>query len=243
MIQSPSSGGGQGGPGSEGVLLVSSAADRDDIARVLKASGIPVQTVEHMDTRQAVERPATMLLDLFEARVPDEAWGVVAQEGRRVGALPLMVLTASGRRADIGRAINLGADDAISRPICDSELVARARAVLRSVAAQDAHESLYQDASLKADFDSFSASFGGRTATLSALEARLLELFVRHPGRLLTQEEILREVWGESSEVSADQVKLYVSYLRRKLGMPPRGGPIHSVRGRGYRFDPPVATG
>lgn len=224
----------------EGLILASSAADRDHMVHLLEDAGIPVTFVAGITTPQAAQRARTLLIDLAGAPDLDETWKVIAQEGSRAEAPPLLVLAADHRRRDCGRALNMGVTDAVSRPLCDSELLARVAAALRLARGEKVHTDRYSDASLEVDFSAFSARFGRRTATLSALEARLLELFVRNPGRLLTQEEILTSVWGPSGGVSVDQVKLYVSYLRRKLGMSAHEGPIHSVRGRGYRYDPRV---
>jgi DNA-binding response OmpR family regulator len=219
-------------------VLVSSAADRDDAARRLRAAGFSVELVDRIGAGDAVRREAMLLLDLADAADTDETWRMVAEEGQRAGAPPVLVLTAAERRADIARALDAGARDAIGRPLDTLEFVARTRAALRHNQPPATGAARYRDALLTADFASFKATFAGHTATLSTTEARLLAMFVTHPGQLLTQEQILDHVWGSASAVSSDQVKLYVSYLRRKLGMPPRGGPIHSVRGRGYRFDP-----
>lgn len=222
-------------------MLVSSATDRDAIVRELVDARISVEVIDAAGPGAPRRRTGALMLDLADADDEDASWRTVAEEAGREGAAPVLVLTAAERRADIARALDLGADDAMGRPLDPLELTARTRAAIRRFTPRHAGDGEYRDALLTADFSAFKATFAGHTATLSALEARLLKMFVSHPGQLLTQERILDEVWGPECAVGGDQVKLYVSYLRRKLGMPPRGGPIHSVRGRGYRFDPPSA--
>lgn len=226
------------GPQKRDVMLVSSAEDRDEVARWLRIAGISVDLIDRIEAGDEITRAATLILDLAGEGHTDEFWRIVAAEGRRLAAPPVLVLTAAEGRTDIATALDLGADDALGRPLDPVELIARTRAAIRrhETPAMGARE--YRDALLTVDFSAFKATFAGHSATLSTREARLLEMLVTHPGQLLTREQILRDVWGPASEVSRDQVKLYVSYLRRKLGMPARGGPIHSVRGRGYRFDP-----
>jgi DNA-binding response OmpR family regulator len=241
--------GGDEAHGHGGVMLMSASPERDHIARVLTAARISVATTETLDLRGAADRSAALLVDLDNATHPDQAWRLIEQEGSRAGAQSLIVLTAAGRRRDASRALEAGADDVVTRPLCDSELSARIRTTLSrtnepsSDAADFSSAADYSDDSLSINFAAYSATFQGRRATLSTLEARLLQALVGNPGRLLTQEELLDLVWGGQREVSKDQVKLYVSYVRRKLGMSAQDGPIFSVRGRGYRFDPVRSTG
>ena len=80
----------------------------------------------------------------------------------------------------------------------------------------------------------------GLPVRLTPLEFRLLDAFVRHAGQVLSAEQLIEAVWGHEGGVSRDQVKLYVSYLRKKLGQKSGGWqPIETVRGFGYRYVPP----
>jgi two-component system response regulator MprA len=91
---------------------------------------------------------------------------------------------------------------------------------------------------MQVDFVQRTASVEGQPVPLTRLEYNVLEAFVRHPNQVLSQEQLLELAWEDPESVSRDQVKLYVGYLRRKLGK--RGGesPIETVRGFGYRFRP-----
>ena len=91
---------------------------------------------------------------------------------------------------------------------------------------------------MQIDFVQRTASVEGRDVALTRLEYNLLEAFVRHPNQVLSQEQLLELAWEDPHAVSRDQVKLYVGYLRRKLGRQGDASPIETVRGFGYRFRP-----
>jgi DNA-binding response OmpR family regulator len=98
----------------------------------------------------------------------------------------------------------------------------------------------YFDSLLSIDFGQRAVSYQGRDVALTPLEFKLLSTFVRHPRQVLSREQLLELVWGDSYGVSSDQVKLYVGYLRRKLDPDaPASVPIETVRGFGYRYRPP----
>jgi DNA-binding response OmpR family regulator len=93
---------------------------------------------------------------------------------------------------------------------------------------------------LAVDYASRAVTYRGLPVRLTPLEFRLLATFARHPGQVLGVRQLLEHTWGDTAGVSPDQVKLYVSYLRRKLGPAADGSlPIATVRGFGYRYLPP----
>jgi two-component system, OmpR family, response regulator PrrA len=94
----------------------------------------------------------------------------------------------------------------------------------------------YTDGLLEVDFVQRTVSAHGREVGLTPLEYNLLAAFVRHPNQVLGHDQLLELAWGGSGEASRDQVKLYVGYLRRKLGA--EGNVIETVRGFGYRYRP-----
>ena len=92
------------------------------------------------------------------------------------------------------------------------------------------------------DFPQRSVTAGGTPVALTPLEYRLLLAFVRHPNQVLSQDQLIELAWGNAGAAERDQVKLYVGYLRRKLGGPPGvESPIETMRGFGYRYRPPAA--
>jgi DNA-binding response OmpR family regulator len=154
------------------------------------------------------------------------------------------MLTARGAELERVRGLQAGADDYVVKPFGRQELVARVDALLRRASRGGRAEQpeSYADRFLSIDFGQRAASVGERELRLTPLEFRLLVTFVRHPRQVLSREQLLELVWGDSFGVGGDQVKLYVGYLRRKLSPGrPQEGPIETVRGFGYRYRPPSA--
>jgi DNA-binding response OmpR family regulator len=150
--------------------------------------------------------------------------------------VPVMMLTAAGAELEKVRGLKAGADDYVTKPFGRQELLARVEVLLRRRG--DARTELpepYEDALLRVDFEGRRVEIAGREVTLTPLEFRLLGVLVRHPNQTLSHEQLLELVWG-TPDGSRDQVKLYVGYVRRKLGA---SGAIESVRGFGYRYVPP----
>ncbi|HZC29690.1 MAG TPA: response regulator transcription factor, partial [Gaiellaceae bacterium] len=158
--------------------------------------------------------------------------------------VPVLMLTARGAELERVRGLQGGADDYVTKPFGRQELVARVQALLRRTALRpdgDRAET-YADASLSIDFAQRAVTYAGRDVTLTPLEFKLLSAFVRHPRQVLSREQLLALVWGDSYGVAGDQVKLYVGYLRRKLDPDaPDAVPIETVRGFGYRYRPSAA--
>ena len=101
----------------------------------------------------------------------------------------------------------------------------------------------YADAYVTIDWAQARVTVGGGDVQLTPLEFRLLSTFVRHPRQVLSRDQLLQLVWGDTFGVGGDQVKLYVGYLRRKLDPDaPESVPIETVRGFGYRYKTPSAS-
>ena len=138
---------------------------------------------------------------------------------------PILMLTARDAVADRVAGLEAGADDYLVKPFAVQELVARLRALTRRGQPSDALA--YADLSL--DVGARTATRGGRALELTGREAALLELLLRRPGRIVTRESALREIWDDAAE--ANVVDRYVTRLRRKLGDPPL---IRTLRGTGF---------
>ena len=156
---------------------------------------------------------------------------------RDVSDVPVLMLTARAAELERVRGLKAGADDYVTKPFGRPELLARVETLLRRARPAAETAETYADDYLSIDFAQRRVTVGDREVALTPLEFKLLNAFVRHPNQVLSPDQILQLVWGNSYSVSRDQVKLYVGYLRRKLEEESGGGaPIETVRGFGYRY-------
>lgn len=155
---------------------------------------------------------------------------------RRPG-VPVLMLTARDAVQDKISALDGGADDYLTKPFDLEELLARMRALVRR--ADQPYASRIQIGDLKMDLRSHRVWRGEKLVALSSREFALLEYFVRHQGQVLSRQQILSAVWDYAFDPGSNVIDVYVSYLRHKLDR--RGEPslIATVRGAGYRFEPP----
>jgi DNA-binding response OmpR family regulator len=145
---------------------------------------------------------------------------------REVSDVPVLMLTARDAELDRVRGLRGGADDYVVKPFGRQELVARVAVLLRRPRS--------------ISFAQRAVRYDHREVALTRLEYRLLSTFVSHPNQVLSHEQLRELVWGDTTATSRDEVKLYVGYLRRKLDPEaPRGTPIETVRGFGYRYKTP----
>jgi len=156
---------------------------------------------------------------------------------RRGSAVPVIVLTARAEVDDRVRGLDAGANDYLTKPFAFDELLARMRAVRRTVEAPSTNELVVGD--LRLDTSTKVAWRAGRRIDLAPREWALLELFMRAPTRLFTRATILNKVWQYDLDPGTNVVDVYVGYLRRKLNRPGVEPLIHTVRGAGYRLIDP----
>jgi DNA-binding response OmpR family regulator len=150
------------------------------------------------------------------------------EEGTR---LPVIILTARDAVTDTVAGLEGGADDYVPKPFRFEELLARVRARLREERTAEATVLHAGDASL--DLRARRLDVGERSHELTAREFALAGMFFRHPGQVLSREQLLSHVWGYDYDPGSNVVDVYVGYLRRKMGK----GRISTVRGMGYRLE------
>jgi DNA-binding response OmpR family regulator len=155
---------------------------------------------------------------------------------RDLSDVPVLMLTGRDTQSDRLRELR-GADDWVSKPFDRDELLARIEGLLRR-APRDAEPVAYMDSFIHVDFVRRTLSLAGRNVTLTRTQYDLLEAFVRHPNQVLSEVQLLELAWEDPQAVALDQVKLYVDYLRKKLGTRNGKSPIEAVGGSGYRFRP-----
>jgi DNA-binding response OmpR family regulator len=187
-------------------------------------------------------RPDLVVLDVSMPEL--DGWSVL-ERIRDMSDVPVLMLTARGDELERVRGLQTGADDYVVKPFGRQELVARVQALLRRAQRGGGGEEAdsYADSYLTVDWAQARVTVGGREVQLTPLEFRLLSTFVRHPRQVLSRDQLLELVWGDTFGVGGDQVKLYVGYLRRKLDpQEPDAVPIETVRGFGYRYRAPSSA-
>jgi DNA-binding response OmpR family regulator len=159
---------------------------------------------------------------------------------RDLSDVPVILLTARSGEIDKVRGFRAGADDYVVKPFSRQELLARVGALLRRTREVE-HRDRYDDGAISIDYATRLVTCRGLPVRLTPLEFRLLDALARHPGHVLSVDQLIEQCWGHEQGVSRDQVKLYVSYVRKKLGQNGEGWqPIETVRGFGYRYVPPA---
>jgi DNA-binding response OmpR family regulator len=163
--------------------------------------------------------------------------GVLKKIRARRPELPVLMLTARDNLQNKVGALDAGADDYLTKPFAFEELLARIRALTRRT--DQPRASLIEIADLRVDLLSRRVWRGGEQIELSSREFALLEYFMRHPGQALSRQQILSAIWDYAFDPGSNVVDVYVRYLRRKIDRPGESSLIETVRGVGYRFDPP----
>jgi len=150
--------------------------------------------------------------------------------------LPIIMLTARGEETDRVRGLDTGADDYMTKPFSMTELTARIRAVLRRIRPGLADDRV-NHADIIMDRVAHRVSRAGREVHLGPTEFRLLDHFLKHPGRVFSREQLLDAVWGSDVYVEARTVDVHVGRLRKALNVEGTVNPIRTVRSAGYSLD------
>jgi two-component system response regulator MprA len=147
---------------------------------------------------------------------------------------PVLMLTARGEVDDRVAGLDAGADDYLVKPFALRELLARVRALLRRAGEEDEPEHLLDFEDLRMDVRAHEAWRGERLLPLTRTEFLLLEMFLRHPRKVLTRSAIFEHVWGYDFGSSSNSLGVYMGYLRRKTEVGDEQRLLHTVRGVGY---------
>ena len=184
-------------------------------------------------------KPDVILLDIMLPGM--DGWQALSRF-REMSDVPIIMLTAVGSDDKIVKGLDMGADDYIVKPVTADELTARIRALLRRVSPSENSNGgrrgqILTIDYLTIDFDKHEVSVDGNRVDLSPTEFRLLSVLARNKGRMLPHEFLLNEVWGPEYTGDIDYLRLYISYLRRKLEKNlKKPSLIHNEWGVGYRF-------
>lgn len=200
----------------------------------LRAAGFTTTVVDDGPTAIALARDDDFDLVVLDVGLPGvDGFGVlraVRAAGQRV---PVIMLTARDETADKIAGLESGADDYMTKPFAFDELLARVRVRLRAEGTRES--TALEAAGIRLDLRARRAAVDGHTVELSAREFTMLETFLRHPGQVLSREQLLSHVWGYDFDPGSNVVDVYVGYLRRKLGK----ARVVTVRGMGYMLTEP----
>ena len=212
------------------------AEDEDRIAsfveKGLRANGFATTIVADGPAAASAARDLDFDLMILDLGLPGRDGLEVLKEIRRRGErLPVIVLTARDAVVDRVAGLEGGADDYVPKPFSFDELLARIRVRLREDRGDET--TLLQCGDLVLDLRTRLGRVGDRSFDLTAREFALAETFMRHPGQVLSREQLLSHVWGYDFDPGSNVVEVYVRYLRRKVG----DGRIETLRGMGYRLN------
>ena len=179
-------------------------------------------------------RPDAMILDLG---LPDMDGIEVAAVAHREHQVPIIVLSARGEEEQQIRALDVGADDYVTKPFREGELMARLRATLRRAPLAVRDELSIGD--LKLDVYARSVTCGAQAVSLTPLEFKLLQVLAEARGRVVTHERLLTEVWGPKHANEVQYLRVYMKQLRRKIEEEPANPKrLLTILGVGYRLVP-----
>ena len=207
------------------------------IAKGLTASGLSPMVVEDGPTAMAMALTGEFDLMILDIGLPGMDGFEVLSRIRDGGSnLPVIILTARDSVADTIAGLEGGADDYMQKPFSFGELLARIRLRLRASqngpSAADPTATVITAGDITLDMRTRRVTVAGKERDLSSREYVLLETFMRHPGHVLTREQLLSHVWGYDFDPGSNVVDVYVRYLRKKIG----SDTIETVRGMGYRL-------
>jgi len=186
----------------------------------------------------ASRKPDVILLDLG---LPDQDGLDVLKSLRKWTSAPVIIISARGQEFDKVRGLNAGADDYLTKPFGVAELMARLRVALRH-AEQSPEDALptYEHDGLRVDLVTRRVWLRKKEIHLSPMQYELLAVLVRHAGRVVSQAQLLKQVWGEGRDVTPEALRIFVHQLRHKIEPDPvRPRSLKTEAGVGYRLEAP----
>ncbi len=207
------------------------------VSRGLEAAGYNTTVVEDGAVALEIALAGDVDLLLLDVGLPSlDGFEVLRRLHGQGSSLPVIMLTARSSTRDMVAGLDAGANDYVAKPFKFDELLARVRSRLRTTSSSSATGSIpivVAAGDVALDMLTRRATVQGREIELSAREFALAEQFLRHPGQVLSREQLLSRVWGLDFDPGSNVVDVYVRYLRAKFG-PER---ISTVRGAGYRWE------
>jgi len=224
---------------SKPVVLV--VDDEPQILRVMRAS-LPIRGYEVLTAssgKEALDQLSKQVPDLviLDLAMPEMSGLEVCRRVREFSTVPIIILSAKGSESDKVAALDLGADDYVTKPFGMDELLARARAVLRRLSTTNDRVLSVGDVTI--DIDEHRVVVGGKEIRLTPKEFDVLKYLVNNAGKVVTHRALLQAVWGWESTDQTEYLRVFINQLRRKIEMDashPRY--IITEPWVGYRFVP-----
>lgn len=217
------------------LIVEDEQAIADFVSRGLKSEGYAVTWVEDGIEGEALAMTGRFDLLILDWMLPGRTGLEILESFRRSDkTTPVILLTARSEIADRVSGLDRGATDYVTKPFAFEELVARVRAHLRTPGQESPPELLVGD--IRVDLLKRIVERAGMEIRLSAREFELLVFLMRHPGQVLSKEQLLNGVWGYDYDPGTNIVGVYVAYLRKKLSVEGLSDPIETLRSVGYRL-------
>ena len=219
------------------LLVEDEASLRRFLVPTLEAHGYQVFDAATAEAGIRLARSHNPDLILLDLGLPDLDGSRVLEEVRRWSRKPVIILSARNQEQEKVQALDLGADDYLTKPFGVEELLARIRVGLRHFSLRGSESPVVQSGDLCIDLERREVTLEGMPVKLTHLEYRLLEALVRRAGKVATHAQLLEEVWGPGGEGQVHYLRIYMAQLRRKLEQEP-GRPRHFLTepNVGYRL-------
>lgn len=222
------------------LIVEDDARVADFLQRGLRAEGYTPTAVGSAEDALPLLRQGGFNLALFDVMLPGRSGMELCQQIRaECIPVPVLMLTAMGSVQERVAGLRCGADDYLTKPFAFDELIARVEALLRRPQQLVQRDEALVVGVLEFDRTRMEVRRGGEPLALTAKELALLELLMSAPGRMFSRERILSNVWGVDTDPLTNVVDVYIRRLRTKLDVPGQPSWITTVRGMGYRLDPP----
>lgn len=213
---------------------------REGLALALRQEGCQVYTAGTVNEAvEIIRRETPVDFYLLDILLPDGDGFMVCGEIRKRTDTPILFLTACDDEVNTVRALEQGADDYLSKPFRIRELLARMKAILRRTNREEARlKKVAEVGKAQVHLKTGRVYCDNGEIVLTAMEYKLLLIFINHRGQTLTRRQILNQIWDEAGDfVNDNTLSVYVKRLRKKLGDTAEGQLIQTVRGVGYRME------
>ncbi len=205
----------------------------DSVRRALANNGFAVDHVTNAEAARSALQAESFDLAVLDIGLPREDGMQLLRSLRNLGeAIPMLILTARDGLTDRVNALDVGADDYLTKPFQVPELVARCRALIRR--ANSVTSSQMTFGGLQLDLPHKEAKVGGEALDLTQREWAILECLIHNAGRIVSKDKLMSSVTDWTDDLTPNAIEVYVSRLRAKLG---QAAHIRAVRGMGYRID------